>query len=86
MELMKLPNIRILLVLLLLGILGSYAIFYSTNWGPWALAIQRHTSMPPGISSKAMDLAILLLLVDWNMWVGIHLFTTSLSLFLDRLE
>lgn len=38
MALNKLPNKKILLVLLLLGILGSYTIFYSTNWGPYVVS------------------------------------------------
>ena len=38
MKSLKLPKKRILLILLLLGILGGYVIFYSTNWGPWVFS------------------------------------------------
>ena len=38
MEIIKSQSNKIFLVLLLLGILGGYTIFYSTHWGPWVFS------------------------------------------------
>jgi len=38
MEETKIPTKKILLIFLLLGIIASYSIFYSTHWGPWVFS------------------------------------------------